>query len=59
MASKVVVELQHNYDTSAFARFDEHGIPKTQRALGSLYIRSETYEKLGEPEKIKITMEAK
>lgn len=56
--NKIVVELEHNYDTEAFARFDEHGVPKKERALGSLYIRSETYEKLGKPEKVKITLEA-
>jgi hypothetical protein len=55
---KIVVELERNYDTEAFVRFDEAGVPKGERALGSLYVRKETLEKLGEPDNIKLTLES-
>ena len=52
---KVEVHLYYNYPTDAFVRFDEE--VENKKKIGSLYIRKGTYEELGEPEYLKITIE--
>lgn len=52
---KVIVKLFYNYPTDAFVRYDEeiHGSKK----IGSLYVRKKTYEELGKPKYLKVTIE--
>jgi hypothetical protein len=52
---KIVVVLYHNYDTEAYARYDEE--VESTKKIGSLYIKKLTYKQLGEPRRIKVTIE--
>lgn len=56
-AQKKVIHFEYERDTKNKVRFHEPSNPGEMPHIGKLYILRETYEALGSPQKISVTLE--
>lgn len=54
MSKKITTTLTYNYPTEKHVRFDEDDGDKV---VGSLYLKTKTWDELGQPDEIKLTIE--